>query len=166
MMACGASCGISVAFGAPIGGALFSYEISKPNTFWTFSMLWRVFTATSIATFTLALLQSLYLDQPLSLSDSGSVKFTTIDSANENSLFDFPASIVLGVITGLLGALFIHVSNSLQMYRKHFVASNIRKILECLFFAFVTSSAFYLVVAFRGNCRQLEGESYFAKDLF
>lgn len=56
MMACGASCGVSVAFGAPIGGALFSYEISKPNTFWTFSMLWRVFTATSIATFTLSLL--------------------------------------------------------------------------------------------------------------
>jgi chloride channel 3/4/5 len=55
MMAAGASCGVSVAFGAPIGGALFSYEISKPNTFWTFSMLWKVFAATSIATFTLSI---------------------------------------------------------------------------------------------------------------
>ena len=36
MIAAGAACGISVAFGAPIGGALFAYEISKPNTFWTF----------------------------------------------------------------------------------------------------------------------------------
>jgi H+/Cl- antiporter ClcA len=56
MMAAGASCGVSVAFGAPIGGALFSYEISKPNTFWTFNMLWRVFTATSISCFTLSIL--------------------------------------------------------------------------------------------------------------
>ena len=56
MMACGGSCGVAVAFGAPIGGALFSYEISKPNTFWTFNMLWRVFTATSVATFTLSIL--------------------------------------------------------------------------------------------------------------
>lgn len=34
MIAAGGGCGISVAFGAPIGGALFIYELSKPNTFW------------------------------------------------------------------------------------------------------------------------------------
>ena len=32
-MAAGGAAGISAAFGAPIGGALFAYEISKPNTF-------------------------------------------------------------------------------------------------------------------------------------
>ena len=166
MMACGASCGISVAFGAPIGGALFSYEISKPNTFWTFSMLWRVFTATSIATFTLSLLQSLYMGSPLQLSDSGAVKFTAINTANMNSMLDIPAAIVLGIVTGLLGALFIYVSISLQMYRKHFITTNFRKIIECLLFAFATSTAFYVVVAFRGNCRQLEGGVDLQKDQF
>ncbi len=74
MMACGAGCGVAVAFGSPIGGALFIYEISKPNTFWTFSMLWRVFTATSISTFVLSILESLATNGPLSLSDSGSLK--------------------------------------------------------------------------------------------
>ena len=77
-MAAGASCGVAVAFGSPIGGALFSYEISNPNTFWTFSMLWRVFAATSLATFVLAILQSLGTASPLSLSDSGSLKFGNV----------------------------------------------------------------------------------------
>ncbi len=30
MIAAGVSCGVTCAFGAPIGGALFSYELSKP----------------------------------------------------------------------------------------------------------------------------------------
>lgn len=58
-MAAGGSAGVSAAFGAPIGGALFSYEISKPNTFWTFGMLWRVFFTSAISTLTLGLLTSL-----------------------------------------------------------------------------------------------------------
>ena len=58
-IASGAAAGVSVAFGAPIGGALFAYEISRPNTFWDFSLLWKVFTCTSVACFTLAIMQSL-----------------------------------------------------------------------------------------------------------
>lgn len=54
--AAGASAGVSVAFGAPIGGTLFSYELSRPNTFWRFSMIWKVFMACSLGSFTLALL--------------------------------------------------------------------------------------------------------------
>jgi H+/Cl- antiporter ClcA len=52
----GISAGVSAAFGAPIGGALFAYELSKPSTFWTFSMLWSTFFCCSCATFTLSLL--------------------------------------------------------------------------------------------------------------
>ena len=69
MMSSGISAGVSAAFGAPIGGTLFSYEMSKPNTFWTFGMLWRVFLASSISTFTLSLLTSMEQDSPFSLSD-------------------------------------------------------------------------------------------------
>jgi len=69
MMSSGISAGVSAAFGAPIGGTLFSYEISKPNTFWTFGMLWRVFLASSISTFTLSILTSLYNGAPFTLTD-------------------------------------------------------------------------------------------------
>ena len=36
LAAAGCSAGVSCAFGAPIGGTLFAYEMSKPNTFWRF----------------------------------------------------------------------------------------------------------------------------------
>jgi len=58
-LAGGASAGVSAAFGAPIGGALFSYELSRPATFWTFSMLWRIFFCCSTSTFTLSLLSQI-----------------------------------------------------------------------------------------------------------
>jgi H+/Cl- antiporter ClcA len=64
-----------------------------------------------------------------------------------------PAAIILGIITGLLGALFIHVSITLGMYRKKYINTNFKKILECCIFAFVTASAFYGVAALRkSNC--------------
>jgi H+/Cl- antiporter ClcA len=52
----GISAGVSAAFGAPIGGTLFSYELSKPTTFWTFSMLWRTFFCCCCSTFMLSFL--------------------------------------------------------------------------------------------------------------
>ena len=146
LIAAGASCGIAVAFGSPIGGALFSYEISKPNTFWTFSMLWRVFFSTSIAVYTLSILQSLNTGAPLSISDGSSLKFTTITNADINLIFDIPCAVVLGVIGGLLGALFIDAAFRLGVHRKQYINTNVRKIIETCVFAGVTSIAFYLLV--------------------
>ena len=58
-IAAGASAGVSVAFGAPIGGALFVFELSKPNPFWKFSMLWKTFLACSSAVFFLAIFEAM-----------------------------------------------------------------------------------------------------------
>lgn len=60
-IAIGTACGISAAFGAPIGGSLFAWEISKPNTFWTFSLTWKIFFASSVSCFFLTIFLSLYL---------------------------------------------------------------------------------------------------------
>jgi chloride channel 7 len=55
IIAAGAGVGVSVAFGAPIGGVLFAYEVSKANSFWTFTLAWKTFLSTSMANFTLTL---------------------------------------------------------------------------------------------------------------
>jgi H+/Cl- antiporter ClcA len=67
-VAAGISAGVSVAFGAPIGGTLFAYELSNPSTFWTFKNIWRNFFCASIATFSLALLVALQYGTPITLS--------------------------------------------------------------------------------------------------
>lgn len=66
--AAGASTGVSVAFGAPIGGALFCYEMSKSQTFWRFEHIWRVFFSCCIGTFTLAILSG--------IKEGGIIKFS------------------------------------------------------------------------------------------
>lgn len=153
MIAAGASAGVSAAFGAPIGGALFSYEISKPNTFWTFSMLWRVFACCSICTFLLGILNSLWFGSTFSLSDTGALKFGQLDEA-ESSLLDFPAAVIIGAICGLLGSFFIYVNINLAMIRKRYITKSWHKLLEAVCFAFVTASLFFgVVLARKGNCR-------------
>ena len=155
MIAAGAACGVSVAFGAPIGGALFSYEISKPNTFWTFHMLWRIFCATCIAVFTDSILTSLKDGTPLSMSDGAMLKFGNVTFLGQNTILDLPAAVIMGIVSGLLGALFISSVFFLGTYRKKYVNTNIRKVIECVVFALVTSSCFYAVVALRENqCRE------------
>lgn len=79
-MCAGISAGVSAAFGAPIGGTLFSYELSKPSTFWTFSMLWRTFFCSSCATFTLSFLSQVHSTgfAELSVNSAGTLKFGTL----------------------------------------------------------------------------------------
>jgi chloride channel 7 len=60
LIAAGTSAGVSAAFGAPIGGTLFSYEMSKPNTFWRFAIIWKVFFSCALAVFSLAMFSSLW----------------------------------------------------------------------------------------------------------
>lgn len=59
LIAAGGSAGVAAAFGAPIGGALFAYEMSKTSSFWTFSMIWKTFITCSFAVLLLGILQTL-----------------------------------------------------------------------------------------------------------
>lgn len=152
MISAGGAAGVAAAFGAPIGGALFTYEISKPNTFWTFSMLWRVFFGTAIAVFTLSVLTSLHNKTPLGLSDTAILKFGTLETTT-SSMLDLPAAVCIGLVCGLLGTSFIWVNTNLGIYRKKYINTNAKKIFEAIFFAFTTSSCFFLgVLCTKNDC--------------
>jgi H+/Cl- antiporter ClcA len=57
--AAGAAAGVAAAFGSPIGGSLFAYEVSRPSTFWSFGLTWKIFFCSSISTFVLNILSCL-----------------------------------------------------------------------------------------------------------
>jgi chloride channel 6 len=54
--AAGMAAGVAAAFGSPIGGSLFAYEVSRPSTFWSFGLTWKIFFCSSISTFLLNIL--------------------------------------------------------------------------------------------------------------
>jgi H+/Cl- antiporter ClcA len=87
---------------------------------------------------------------PLSVTDAGAVKFGSLTTTT-NTMFDLPAAVFIGIICGLLGSLFIHVNVTMGYYRKRIINSNVRKLLEAAFFAFLTSSCFYIAVLLRGK---------------
>ena len=117
LLAVGTAAGVSAAFGAPIGGSLFAYEISKPNTFWSFSLTWKIFFASSISTFVLSIFKQLYHgDYYIAVVNSGNVKLaSSIEVPYMDSLF---AAVVIGSVGGLLGALFIIINNKVNIVRK------------------------------------------------
>jgi chloride channel 6 len=61
-------------------------------------------------------------------------------------LFDLFAAILIGVTSGLLGSFFIYAQTKMTKLRKLYINTNLKKILEGLFFAFVTAAGFYLAV--------------------
>jgi len=76
MLAIGTSAGVSAAFGAPVGGVLFAYEISKPNSTWKFSVLWKTFVACAMAVFSLAIFRQLFEGKGLKDVRSAVLKFS------------------------------------------------------------------------------------------
>lgn len=98
----------------------------------------------------------------LSLTAAGSLKFGTIEITS-SPMTDGLAAIVIGAIAGLLGAFFVNVYSRLGVLRKKFINTNTKKILEVMFFSFITSSLFYWLSALDSTC-QAEGvvfDSYY-----
>lgn len=69
-------------------------------------------------------------------------------------MLDLPAALIIGAVSGLLGAAFINFSLISGGLRKKFVNTPMKRIIECVVFAVVTASAFYGVATLRKeNCR-------------
>ena len=63
-----------------------------------------------------------------------------VTAPNMGSLF---SSVVLGIVGGLLGACFVIGNIKVNMFRRAYLISKKVRVFEAIFFAFVTSSAFF-----------------------
>jgi chloride channel 7 len=111
VMAAGAGAGVAAAFGAPVGGALFAYEISKPANFWSFGLLWQTFLTTSVTCFLLNIFIGLKNrdGNAIEIISGGIIKFGSFEKLGFTfgSLIPF---VIIGVICGLFGALYCYIN--------------------------------------------------------
>jgi len=63
-------------------------------------------------------------------------------------LSDIHGPIFLGIIGGLLGSFFINVNTSMSTFRKKYVTTTTRKVIETGMFGMLTMSVCVLAIAF------------------
>jgi chloride channel 7 len=154
----GAAAGVAAAFGAPIGGVLFALE--EGASFWNQPLTWRIFFTSLVSTFTFNFLSSgATYNKWGALSQPGLVNFGTFSNQVDHgySIVHFPFFILMGVIGGLLGALYNHVILKLTLFRMKYLRNRFLKFFEALFLAFVVSVFSFNLSYFVHACRRLRG---------
>lgn len=104
--------GVSAAFGAPLGGVLFSLE--EASSFWNSSLTWRTFFGCIVAAVLTKLLKSGFTE----LSVTGFIEFPDADATF--APWELSVFLLVGVILGLFGALFCFLVGKIGHKRKDF----------------------------------------------
>eukprot|EP00116_Pleurobrachia_bachei_P004966 sb/3465228/ len=116
----GAGAGVSAAFGAPVGGLLFALE--EVSSFWSDKLGWQTFFCCMVATFTADLFSSAFekfqYTGSFGLFNKDSYIIFHVDKAIPLNLLIFVPAVILGVICGVLGALFTFSSLKILRLRK------------------------------------------------
>uniref|UniRef100_A0A8C9AYF0 Chloride channel protein n=1 Tax=Prolemur simus TaxID=1328070 RepID=A0A8C9AYF0_PROSS len=154
----GAAAGVSAAFGAPVGGVLFSLE--EGASFWNQFLTWRIFFASMISTFTLNFVLSIYHGNMWDLSSPGLINFGRFDSEKmAYTIHEIPVFLAMGVLGGVLGAVFNALNYWLTMFRIRYVHRPCLQVIEAMLVAAVTATVAFVLIYSSRDCQPLQGSS-------
>ncbi|EFA80692.1 chloride channel protein [Heterostelium album PN500] len=131
MLASCSALGVAATFGSPIGGVLFSIEVT--GTYYLISNYWRAFFASTVGAVGIKILLSKSTND---LLESYRTDFSSLDLATVQLL----ALIITGILCGLLGSLFIFMYQKIYSWKKHNkdLMNKITPYGEVIFVALVT----------------------------
>ncbi|KFP50343.1 H(+)/Cl(-) exchange transporter 7, partial [Cathartes aura] len=154
----GAAAGVSAAFGAPVGGVLFSLE--EGASFWNQFLTWRIFFASMISTFTLNSVLSVYHGNPWDLSSPGLINFGRFDNEKMGyTIQEIPIFIFMGVVGGILGALFNALNYWLTMFRIRYIHRPCLQVVEAMLVAAVTATVGFVMIYCSRDCQPIQGST-------
>ncbi|KAK4874937.1 hypothetical protein RN001_014297 [Aquatica leii] len=148
----GAAAGVSAAFGAPVGGVLFSLE--EGTSFWNQSLTWRTFFASVISTFTLNVVLSTYHGVPGNLNYPGLLNLGQFEHFSYQ-IYELPIFILMGTVGGLLGALWNFLNFKLSVWRIRYIRNKWLRVIEACLIAALTATVGFLMMFLINDCKPL-----------
>jgi chloride channel 7 len=147
----GAAAGVAAAFGAPVGGVLFSLE--EGASFWNQSLTWKIFFCSMMSTFTLNIVMSVYRGKPGELSYPGLLNFGAFDDVSY-SFLELPVYLLLGAFGGIFGSFFNYVNFKLTVFRMKYLKAKWIRVMEAVLVAMSTAAVGFILISLSGDCRQ------------
>ncbi|KAF8415484.1 chloride channel [Tirmania nivea] len=143
VLSAAASAGISVAFGSPIGGVLFSLE--QLSYYFPDKTMWQSFVTAMIAAVTL---------QFMNPFRTGKLVMYQVKYTRSWHGFEMIPFCVLGILGGLYGAFFIRFNMAIARWRKSYQL-RFFPVLETLLVAIITALINYPIIFMRLQCSAL-----------
>ncbi|XP_048235528.1 chloride channel protein CLC-d isoform X2 [Ricinus communis] len=141
LVTCGCAAGVAAAFRAPVGGVLFALE--EVTSWWRSQLMWRVFFTSAIVAVVVRTAMGWCKSGNCGHFGSGGFVIWDISDGQEDYSFaELLPMAVIGVIGGLLGALFNQLTLYITQWRRNYLhkKGNRVKIIEACLISVITSA--------------------------